>query len=149
MTNKHLTDNEVQQYALNSSACNGIITAHVLLCEECKTRIENYQLLITGIKQQQEPVFDFNLQELVLEQLPKPKPRLFPESLFAYLLIIASLILPAIGLFAFKRYWINFFNEIATYTILLIIISFVIIMVVLCIDIFRTYQKKMNSLNYY
>jgi hypothetical protein len=148
MTNKHLTDEELQQYALDSSACDATIAAHILLCEDCKARSENYELLFTAIKQQPEPVFDFNLPNLVLAQLPKPKPGLFPKGFFTYLLIMVSIILPVIVLYVFRKYWFDFFNDIATYTVLLIIMSFAALMVALCIDTFRSYQKKMNSLNY-
>jgi hypothetical protein len=149
MVNNHLSEEEVQDYALNSSACDAIIAAHVLLCDACKTRVENYRVLFTGIKQQPEPVFDFNLEALVLSKLTQPKAKTRPKVFLSYLLIVASVVVPAIILYLFKQYWIGFFNDIAIYTVLLILISFIIVLGVLCIDIFRTYQKKMNSLNYY
>src|SRR6187402_2229048 len=71
MVIKHLTDDEVQQYAVDKSNSEKRIGEHIHLCEECRSKVEVYQLLITGIKPQ--PAFDFDLSKIVLQQLPSPK----------------------------------------------------------------------------
>ena len=73
MVTKHLTDDEVQQYAIDKLNCEKRIVEHIHVCEKCRSKVEVYQLLITGIKQQSQPAFDFDLSKMVLQQLPSPK----------------------------------------------------------------------------
>src|SRR5687767_8187267 len=67
---KHLTDHEVQQFVVDKQQCEATIVEHIHNCNECKMKSEIYQSLIIGIKQQPEPVFDFDLSAAVLKQLP-------------------------------------------------------------------------------
>ena len=73
MVTKHLTDDEVQQIAVDKSNCEKRIVEHIHLCEECRSKVDVYQLLITEIKQQPKPAFDFDLSKMVLQQIPSPK----------------------------------------------------------------------------
>ena len=73
MVIKHLTDDEVQQYAIDKRGCEKGIAEHIHLCEECRSKVEVYQLLITEIKQQSQPAFDFDLSKIVLQKLPSSK----------------------------------------------------------------------------
>lgn len=149
MITKHLTEEEIQQYAFDRSAVGEEINKHVLLCEECSASIESYQLLFTGIKEQTQPAFDFNLSELVLSQLPQHKPTILPENFFVYLVVFIPIVLACVLSYVFRGYLLSLFAGITPFLIYLIGSTAIIILIALSIDMYKSYQKKMNSLDFY
>ena len=149
MLNKHLTDEEVQQFVLDSSGIDATTMSHIYTCEKCKASIETYQILFTGIKQFPEPAFDFNLSELVLPNLDQQQARKSSENLFLYLFTLAAISIMGAGLYFTQKYWIIIFEGIASYAVYLIAITAIIISVIFSLDIYKNYKKKMNQLNFY
>lgn len=149
MLTKHLSDEEIQQYALNRSNAESRIIDHIHLCEECNAKIESYQLLFAGIKEQPEPRFDFNLPELVLQQLPQSRPKLLQDNTVLYLLITGVILLAGIPAYLYRGYLLNLFAGIASLFIYLIITTVITVMAVLCFDMYKNYQKKMATLDFY
>jgi hypothetical protein len=149
MLTKHLTDDEIQQYALDRSNCETKIVEHVQLCEACKAKAATYHLLFTGIKQQAAPAFDFNLSELVLTQLPTPKSSFLPESFWVYLLALCGILLTGVLLYFIRGYVVILFTGITPFLIYLIITTFITILIILSTDMYKSYQKKMSTLDFY
>ena len=81
MNTKHLTEEEVQTYAIEEAACDVDVRDHVQGCQHCRARVETYRMLITVIKEQPEPAFDFDLSELVLSRLPQTPAKTNKEKL--------------------------------------------------------------------
>jgi len=71
MTTGHLSEIELQQYALDESACAGELREHVAACDNCRTEVMVYRLLLTGIKEEPKAEFSFDVVGLVLSQLPE------------------------------------------------------------------------------
>jgi len=46
---------------------------HALHCESCKARAREYTLLFDAVAKQTSPAFDFDLPEMVMRHLVKPK----------------------------------------------------------------------------
>lgn len=146
MLNRHLSEEEIQQYTLDESHAGPGIGEHVRLCEACKTKVETYRLLFTGINQQPEPRFDFDLSELVLAQLPSPAKKSAADRTIIYLLSAIIIALTGILLYFFNDYLFILFSGFAPLLSYLIIPSLIIIMILLGIDMYKNYQKKMNAL---
>ena len=91
MVIKHLSDDEVQQYAVDKSNCEKRITEHIHVCDECRSKADVYQLLITGIKQQPLAAFNFDLSASVLQLLPAQKTKNANDSLLIWLIIITGI----------------------------------------------------------
>lgn len=149
MITKHLTDEEIQEYPLDRLNAKPGIIEHAELCEECKKRIAAYQLLFTGIKEQPQPVFEFNLSELVVSKLPQPKPAYLPDNRFVYLLGFIAIILTGILSYIFRGYLLSLFSGITPFLIYLITTTVITILIVLIIDMYKNYQKKMSVLDFY
>src|SRR3989337_3784577 len=149
MLTKHLTDDEIQLFALNEQDCETKIIEHVKVCRECKARIEVYQFLFTGIKQQPEPSFNADLSALVLAQLPSSRTTRSRDSLAIYLLVFSCIVLIGSVLYIFRDYMITLFAGIASLAIYLILITMLSILIVLCFDMYKNYQKKMGALDFY
>ena len=86
----HLDDDEIQQYVLQKAMCDFNIVNHIHNCITCKTKAEVYNLLFEGIKQQEKPVFDFILTDLVMAQLPKSNISVSNDKLFFYCITFIS-----------------------------------------------------------
>ena len=149
MIARHLTEYETQQYASDSSNSEMKIVEPVEQCEECKAKVASYQLLFSGIKQQAIPAFDFNLSEMVLAQLPSPKSRFSAESKFAYQLALVTILLTGVFLYIIRAYLVGLFTGITQYLIYLILPAIITILLILCIDMHKNYQKKMKALDFY
>src|SRR5678810_1233381 len=130
MVTKHLTDDEVQQYAVNKSSCEKRMAEHIHLCEECRTKVEVYQLLITGIKQQPQPAFDFDLSKMVLQQLPSTKTTIANDK--ALVLIFGFMGIAFLGgaIYIFQRYF-DLFEGMKTIFIYLIVITAITVLIYL------------------
>jgi hypothetical protein len=149
MKNKHLKDAEIQQYVLQKTNCDIDIIEHVQLCTNCKIKAEQYNLLVEGIKQQEKPVFDFNLAGLVVAQIAKSEHKVSNEKSFFYFIIFISSISVCIVFYLFGNNLLNLFQGFAPISIGLIIITVASLLVFLCIDMYRKYQTQMKALNFY
>ena len=148
MVIKHLTDDEVQQYAVDKSNSEKRIGVHIHLCEECRSKVEVYQLLITGIRQQSQPAFNFNLSELVVQHLPSPKEKASDRLLLWVLLFIGIGFIGAI-FYYFEGSFVYLFSGIATIFIYLMIITALTIIAGLFIAMYKKYDSEMKLLDSY
>ena len=148
MVTRHLTDEEVQQYAVDKANCETRIDKHIHLCEECRSKAEVYQLLVTGIRQQPQPAFNFNLSELVVQQLPSPKEKSSDRLLLWVLLLIGIGFIGAI-FYYFEGSFVYLFSGIAAIFIYLIIITALTIIAGLFIAMYKKYDSEMKLLDSY
>ena len=148
MVTKHLTDDEVQQYVVDRQHCEMKIVEHIHLCGECKLKVEIYQSLITGIKQQPQPAFDFDLSELVVQQLPSPKEKT-SDRLLLWVLIFIGVAFIGTVLYYFEGSFVYLFKGIAAIFIYLIIITAVTVFTGLFIDMYKKYNNEMKLLDSY
>ncbi len=145
MLDKHLTDEEIQQFLLEGQPHNNM-AEHLRVCKDCKAKTEAYELLFTGISEQEKPAFDFNLAELVAAQLPKQKAADAKDRLPIFLLAFVIILLGAAG-YVFRQYLALLFAGIASLVVYLMIISVIIILLFFCLDMYKNYQKKMQALD--
>ena len=148
MVVKHLTDDDVQQYVVDKPNCEKRITEHIHVCEECRSKAEVYQLLITGIRQQPQPAFNFNLSELVVQQLPLPKEKASDRLLLWVLLFIGIGFIGTI-FYYFEGSFVYLFSGIAAIFIYLIIITALTIITGLLIAMYKKYDSEMKLLDSY
>jgi hypothetical protein len=146
---KHLTDDEVQQFVIDKRYCEIKVVEHIHICQECKIKAEVYQSLIKGIKQQPQPVFDFDLSASVLKQLPAPQPKTADDELVTWILVFVSTGFIAGAVYYFRSYWASMFEGVATIFIYLITISAIMVIAALIFDMYKKYQKEMKVLDLY
>lgn len=149
MVNNHLTDDEVQQYVLDKESADTGISGHIQQCEACKARVQTYQLLFSALGQQPEPAFDFNLSELVMARLPSAKPRYSRDTIFVYLLILATILVTAVAGYVFRKDLLSLVPDLTPFLGYLIIPSVVIVLAFLCVDMYKNFQKKMHALDFH
>ena len=146
MLTKHLTDDEVQLYVDDIKQCDVGIIEHVHLCEDCKSKVEVYQLLITSIRHQPSPSFDFDISELILQRLPSPKQKASDKSLLWMLIFIGVAFVGVIAYY-FQDSFAYLYDGISSTFIYLIVITVVTVLTGLFIDMYKKYNKEMKLLD--
>ncbi|MGG7664344.1 hypothetical protein [Dyadobacter sp. BHUBP1] len=101
-TADHLTDIEIQQYALDARSSGIAAATHIAQCPHCSGRVAFYQKMVGGMSAMPAEAFDFDLAKTVLAQLPARKRRHGPERVFIACVSLAGVI-AAVGLF----YYLN------------------------------------------
>ena len=149
MNTRHLTEEEIQQYALDNSGSYNKAGEHIHSCEECREKAETYRLLFNGIQQQQQPAFDFDLTELVMAQLPSAAPKPAKENLLIYFFIIAAITVTGLASYFFRGYVAMLFGSIAPVLVFLLITGFITLSILLILDMYKNYKKKIHVLDVY
>jgi hypothetical protein len=149
MNTQHLTEEEIQQYALDDSGSNNKFGEHIHSCVQCREKAETYRLLFQGIQQQHQPAFDFDLTELVMAQLPSPAPKATKENLLIYFFIIAAIVVTGLASYFFRGYVVTLFRSIAPVLAYLLITAFVTLSIVLILDMYKNYKNKIQVLDVY
>jgi hypothetical protein len=168
MKNGHLTDEMIQEFVWDLETLDLSARAHILTCDHCKTRADNYQLLFTEMEQLPKAAFNFDLSTLVLNQIKQQTlntsidtdPEMTPVPAIEKLTaarpknILTGIIITimAIGLIGTPVYLFmdSFQDIIAEVSIMgtyLIIITVVLIAAFLVFEEYRKYNHQINRLD--
>ena len=148
MVIKHLTDDEVQQYAIDKQHCEVRLVEHIHSCELCRAKVEVYHLMIKEIKQQPQPAFDFDLSKMVLQQLPSSVSKVSNDKLLVWLFVSIGIVFIGGGLYFFQNYF-DLFEGIRAIFIYLIAITAVTVLAYLFIDMYKKYRQGMKVMDLY
>jgi hypothetical protein len=145
MLNGHLSDEQVQELALNESS--GTEAAlHAANCPDCKTRVENYWLLMKAIEQEPAPAFSFDLAAAVVAQIETPPAKPKTSGLWWLFTITITTILVVTGIY-FGGYMSELYQGIKSLSLYFIAITGIILGIVLAIAQYKTYQLKNKMLD--
>lgn len=142
MLKGHLSDEQIQLLAMDSTG-NG--AAHAANCPDCKTRLENYKLLIQAIEKEEAPAFGFDLAAAVVAEIEASPAKPKTNGLWWLCIITIAVILVAAGIY-FGDYMTEFYAGIKSLGFYFIAITSVILVIVLAIAQYKTYQQKFKML---
>ncbi|MFK8101451.1 MAG: anti-sigma factor [Saprospiraceae bacterium] len=147
MKNKHLTDLEIQAYAFDQPEKKALLMEHLQDCTVCQKRVEAYLSLATTIKDQPQPVLDYNLSELVLAQLPTEKSKKPTTDYLISITVFLSISLVLGVLYFYKETFPDLRNATIISQQHFIVSTIFFISIASAIDIISTFKKKRNLLN--
>ena len=147
MTEKHLSDKEIQDYCLNNNPVLEI-ESHIQHCKDCSLKIAEYKALFTSIKQQPFVAFDFNLSEIVITQLQVKKEKHPFDTYFFLVISLVIVISIAVFIYSLKKYLPDMQIHLTTFSYYIIIIPLLMILIFLCADSYNKFKTKMNILNF-
>jgi hypothetical protein len=102
MNDEHLTDIDIQQYLFQESGPDPDISRHLQQCDECRIKADQYRKIFEAAEEAKKPVFEFDLTELVMKQLPSDRPEIsLSKSVIYSILFIA---LPVAGVLIYLFY---------------------------------------------
>jgi len=147
MNTDHPTDAVIQQYVLDKTGCEPGIAAHIEACAGCRAAANAYRMLVTEIKQQPAPVFDFDLSALVIPQLVAAKPRFSWSVFILYVLAAGSAGAIGIIVYLFRKELLFIIKDIMPLVVYLIVLTTAAILLFQGMGMYKKYQKQMNRLN--
>lgn len=168
MKNGHLSDEIIQEYAWNPKALNADELAHVQVCGFCQQQVADYKLLFSAIAQVPGPEFSFDLEKLVLDQLPVARDlkqsipaqeaittqtltdqgNLKRKNIWPWLAFtLMTFVVIGAPLYLFKDSFQNIIAGLSLMVAYLITITIMLIVAFLVFDEYRKYNKQMNSLD--
>jgi len=148
MNYSHTSEKEMQQYAINKLDCSPELITHIDSCTYCISEIKAYQTLISAIRYQHQPAFDFDLTRLVLSQLPETRARLSPENIIAWFLVIFTCCCVGIPAYLFRKSILYLFIGIPSFFFYAIMISSFLILIIKILFLYKKYQNQMRQLNF-
>jgi hypothetical protein len=144
----HLTDTEIQQYVLQSGDISPASIEHVLHCESCQATAREYTLLFDAVAQQARPAFDFDLPEMVMGQLVKPKASPVRQRLIISFIWLVSAAFLGTTVFLFNEPLLDMFSNRRPIVLYASMIFTTALTTFLVIESHRKFQDKMKTLNF-
>lgn len=147
MKNLHATDLDIQKFTFDRIDCEPHLILHINACNECNEKVEAYLSLSNSIKDQPSPSLDYNLSNIILNQLPVNQEL---ETSNGYL--ISFVLFSIVGLVIWSIYLCRdtFFylldNTLTQQSYLLVSIV-IFITLFLVYDQLRSFKKKVKILN--
>lgn len=145
---EHPSEAELQEFALDKITNEAKINTHIQLCDECKVIVANYRLLFSTIATGEKPVFDFDLSAFVSAkiQMPEADHSLRNLNFYIGIAVVAVLVFACYWCSAFlSGLWIGFGSSF----MYLLVSAAIIILIFQAVDIYKRYQHKIRSLDFY
>lgn len=140
--NEHLSDEQIQEFVLDSSACAPNIGEHVQLCDLCRMKVETYQQMITAIEEQPIPAFDFDISEAVLAGIALQKRN--GRNWWLFFFIATGVLVTGTAVYLFRKEIAIAFEGISTFLIYLMLVTGVLILTAVIIDMLKSYKTKLK-----
>jgi hypothetical protein len=143
MKKEHLNEIEIQRYVMRKDDCDNIIIDHINQCQKCKSEVEIYELLFAEIKKEPNPVFVFDIANLVMQQLSEKQNFSFVKYLIALFSGVLITFLSILIYFT-NKYFPTVFNGISSIQFSLIMVTTLLISIFLYVDMNKNYKNQMN-----
>lgn len=147
MNTKHLSDRELQEYALEGENGPPQFNEHIQLCKFCRQKSELYQLMFSPAMKPAAPLFDFDIVESVMQQLPVSKPATVEKSYSVYWVGAGTLLSAAISVYLIFMTSGGFlFGKLAPMTLGITVMTLLTLFAVPGVDILLKHSKQMKVL---
>lgn len=144
MNTMHPDETAIQLYASHPEDCPVGIRSHIAGCQDCLAQAALYTQVFTALQQAPAPAFEFDLSQLVLQQLPKNKRVWSPAFIITGFLL--AVIIAAAGWF-FQQEILQLFKGIVPVAIYLGVIVTAAIALFQGIEMYRRYEKLISNIN--
>lgn len=148
MINDHLSDEIIQQYALEPSTCQEESIDHIEHCVVCQQAVSQYRMIFGAIREQPAFAFEEDLASIVLPALPNSKAtrKEYPFLYWLLGLAIVSLAVPGV---IFRKQLLKLFTGALPIFLYLMITAVIIFLFFQCLEIWQRYRNRMDQINYY
>lgn len=149
MKQVHLSEDEIQQLAMKMQKADPLQAQHLQGCAACKAAVASYQAIFTSLKVMESPVFDFDVEQLVMPRLPQPQMAV-PDNQWSLLSITGMAVFAfCIPIFIMSRFLSDLANGIPVFTLYTIVVTALVIAGFLGREMVTTYREKIRLLNFY
>ena len=154
MIRTHPSDEALQQFLLERSACPAEEISHIESCPECQAAVAAYSTLANELAGQAAPAFDFDLAAAVIGQLegapapaatsPAPPTLASPVAALTIALIAAFVTVP---LWLFRRSAYFVFTDMSAVFYGLVLTAAGIVVGLFLLRLYKKYQEVINLIN--
>lgn len=148
MTIEHPSQTALQQFALNDPECSKEVATHIGQCKSCQQDVAIYQLMLSEIKHQPRPAFDFEIADMIMPQIQAGKVTT-REPILPYFITVAIFCMVAIPLYIFWRNILFMFAGLSSFFIYISVAFTIIILAYSIFKTYRRYEQKMQAINFY
>ena len=148
MNGPHLSEINLQDYALGIGGDNPGIRQHLETCQVCKSRAANYRLTFSGIHLQEQALPDMDLQAMVLSKINPSPAKSSQDNIYGYMLAF-FLVFGGIPLYLLRGYFVTFLTGISITVLFSIIAGTSLVLIFRITAMYKDYQEKIKGLNYY
>jgi anti-sigma factor RsiW len=146
MTTLHLSEVQIQEYAIDSRNCGEEVHSHMISCAACQARTAQYKAMFGEMQLAPKPSFDFDLAGLVAEQLPQVRPKRSGWQLpLAAFTALAGLLVPVL---LYWRQLMELVNGAPGIWLLLMGLSTLVIILFQGQELIRNYKRQMDTLQF-
>ena len=145
---EHPSEAELQEFVLGQTLNEKSINAHIQQCDECNAIVANYRLLFSAIGSEEKAVFDFNLSALVLEKV-QPTHTEYSRDRLIFYIGFGVMVLSVIGCYWYMEFLSGLLIGFGSLFMYLLVSSAIIILIFQCMDIYKKFQHKIKSLDFY
>jgi hypothetical protein len=145
MSGTHPSDEALQQYVLDPSACAPGEIDHITSCSDCRESAAAYRLLADTLKEQPAPAFDFDLASAVIAQLETPPQKKRKEGFVLTTILITLVIGVPAWLFRRTAYFV--FTDMSAEFYWMLLVTTGIVVGLFLLRLHKKYQDVINLIN--
>jgi hypothetical protein len=145
MSGPHPSDEALQQYVLDPSACAPGEIDHIANCPNCREAAAAYRILADTLKELPAPAFDFDLASAVIAQLETPPQSKRKEGALLTVVLIALVIGVPAWLFRKTAYFV--FTDMSAEFYWVVLASAAIVLGLFLLRLHKKYQDVINLIN--
>jgi|GEM_PF-211147 len=152
MSSHHVSEMEIQQYALDTATVGAGVVEHVSACAVCRVKAENYRLLYSALREAERPVAGFDVAGMVLAGLPElpvlpVRKRAFSLSdRFVYVIAFAAFGALGVLVWLLRRDVFGVFDGLTTVAVLVLLIPVIGVLLWQCYDWYKKYKNIMKKI---
>jgi anti-sigma factor RsiW len=153
MSKTHPSDETLQQYVLERTACSAEDVSHIETCPDCRAAVAAYNVLTNELAVQPAPAFDFDLAAAVITQLEKTAasttmtPRVKHGNAGAVLTIVLIAGFIGVALWLFRRSAYFVFTGMSAVFYGLVLFAAGIVVGLSLLRLYKKYQQVINLIN--
>lgn len=147
MKNEHLTDEEIQQMAVEPETGTPAMHKHLLHCSHCARQATQYRLLMQGLHAMPHETFDFDISAAVMARLPQEQKK--TDKWLAGVLVMAMVAMLVTVIILAGQNLVQLFVYLQPVLVYLIATGTICLMAFLGLDTYRKYKEQMKTLNFY
>ena len=142
MKSTHLTDENLQAFILNEIQDDTIAT-HLVVCPNCREKLEKYQHLIVGISKIAPETFSFDVTTVVMEKIKEVETQKEKNSnIVLYMSLSIVSIVALVLLYPYIKIIFTQFKSFSIMANVFMLVSVLGVVIFLLNDLFRQYKQK-------
>jgi anti-sigma factor RsiW len=147
MITEHISEQDIQSYVLKEISLTAAALQHIQTCRSCQAKVDMYDALFSHVEEIPKPSFEFDVVELVMQQLPVKKKRQSKvPAILSALLVLAGLI--GLPFLLFDNGSGSGLQSVSPWLFGMVGIVAITFIVISVSDMYARYRRQLKELNF-